>query len=61
MFILRKCVVLLIYFSNLIYMYLHQGLKNVDIQEMIYHHFLLNLLKIEFIFAFVWKYCCENG
>jgi hypothetical protein len=42
-------------------MYLHQGLKNVDIQEMIYHHFLLNLLKIEFIFAFVWKYCCENG
>jgi hypothetical protein len=26
-------------------MYLHQGLKNVDIQKMIYHFF--NLLKIE--------------
>jgi hypothetical protein len=41
------CAALLIYFSNLIYMYFHQGLKNLDIQKMIYYHFLLNFLKIE--------------
>jgi hypothetical protein len=28
-------------------MYFHQGFNNLDIQKRIYHHFLLNLLKIE--------------
>jgi len=28
-------------------MYFHQGLKNLDIRQMIYHHFILNLLEIE--------------
>jgi hypothetical protein len=28
-------------------MYFHQGLKNLDIQKMIYHHFFKNILKIE--------------
>jgi hypothetical protein len=40
-------VVLLIYFSNLIYMYFHQCLKNLNIQKIIYHHFFKNLLNIE--------------
>jgi hypothetical protein len=43
----KKMCDLLIYFSNFIYMYFHQGFKNVDIQKMIYHHFLLNIFKIE--------------
>jgi hypothetical protein len=37
---------LLIYLSNLIFMYFHQGLKNLNIQKMIYHHFF-NIFKIE--------------
>jgi hypothetical protein len=43
----KKSATLLIYFSNLIYMYFHQGFKNLDIWQMIYHHFILNLLEIE--------------
>ncbi len=35
------------YFSNLIYMYFHQGLKKFNVQKMIYHHFHLNLSKVE--------------
>jgi hypothetical protein len=34
-------------------MYFHQGLKNLDIQKMIYHHFILNILKIEIFCLFV--------
>ncbi len=30
-------------------MYFHQGLKSLNIQKMIYHHFLLNLLNIEIL------------
>jgi hypothetical protein len=46
----KKYVALFICFSNLIYMYFHQGFKNSDIQKMIYNHFLLNLLKIGIFF-----------
>jgi hypothetical protein len=34
--------------------FFHQGLKNLDIQKMIYHHFLLNLLKIKIFCLFVY-------
>jgi hypothetical protein len=33
-------------------MYFHQGLNNLDIQKMIYHHFILNILNFE-IFCFL--------
>ncbi len=33
--------------SNLIHRYFHQGLKSLEIQKMIYLHFLLNFSKIE--------------
>jgi hypothetical protein len=46
-------VALLIYFANLIYMYFHQGLKNLDIHKIIYHHFF-NLLKIGIFCLFVY-------
>ncbi len=46
---------LLIYFSNLIYMYFHQGLKNLDIHKMIYHQKKKNLLKIEIFCLFVYE------
>jgi len=51
----EKCAALLIYFSNLIYMYFHQGLKNLNVQKMI-HHQNWNIL-----FTCVCMYCCENG
>jgi len=34
-------------------MYFHQDLNNIDIQKMIYHHFLLNILKIEIFCLFM--------
>jgi hypothetical protein len=53
-------------FVNLLFlkpniMYFDQGLNNLNIQKMIYHHFLFNLLNIEKKIACVWRYCCENG
>jgi hypothetical protein len=45
---------LVIYFLNLIYMYFHQGLKNLSILKMIYHHFFKNLLKIEIFWLIVY-------
>jgi len=33
-------------------MYFHQGLKNLNLQKMIYRHFILNVLRIE-IFSFL--------
>ncbi len=35
------------FISNSIYMYFHQGFKNLYIKKMIYHHFKKNVLKIE--------------
>ncbi len=35
-------------------MYFHQGSKNVEFKKMIYLHFLLNILKIEFFCLFVY-------
>jgi hypothetical protein len=32
-------------------MYFHQGLKNLDIQKMIYHHFLLSFKNWNILFA----------
>jgi len=49
----KNCAILLIYFSNLIYMYFHQGLKNLDIQKLIYHHFFFKNLKNEIFFLLV--------
>jgi hypothetical protein len=34
-------------------MYFHQGFNNLDIQKMMYHHFLLNILKIEIFYLLV--------
>ncbi len=49
-----KNVTLLICFSNLIYMYFYQGLKNFEILKMIYLDFLLNFSKIEIYFLLVY-------
>jgi hypothetical protein len=35
-------------------MYFHQGLKNLDIQKMMYQHFFKNLSKIEIFCLFVY-------
>jgi hypothetical protein len=54
-FYFKNYATLLIYFSNLIYMYFRQGLKNLNIQKMIYHHFKKNLLKIEIFCLLVYR------
>jgi hypothetical protein len=36
-------------------MYFHQGLKNLDIQKVIYHHFFKNLLKLEIFCLLVFR------
>jgi hypothetical protein len=35
-------------------MYFHQGLNNLNIQKMIYHHFLKKISKIEIFCLFVY-------
>ncbi len=47
MFILRKCVALLIYFSTITYMYFHQGLKNLDISKKWYIIIFKKKFKVE--------------
>ncbi len=46
---------------NLIYMYFHQGSKNLSFLKMIYLHFFLKIQRLIFLFNLCMEVCCENG